>query len=94
MLWFRMLGVVLRLAWPYWLTPWRSPLLRWRMETYGIRDERGEFLSESSITPKNFFRFLVVNRTSLLRFLHWAATLQRESLRPLQVRRRLPRAEE
>jgi hypothetical protein len=86
MLWFRMLGVALRLAWPYWLTLWRSPLLRWRMETYGIRDARGEFLSESSITPSTFFRFLVVNRTALLRFLHWAATLDQPPSRLPKIR--------
>ena len=39
LVWGRMLGIAVSLAWPHLLTPWRSPLLRWRIETYGIRDE-------------------------------------------------------
>ena len=41
MSWFRMLRVAFRLAWPDILTPWRSPLIRWRAETYGVQDEHG-----------------------------------------------------
>jgi hypothetical protein len=79
MLWVRMVRVAWRLVWPYPLAPWRSPLLRWRMETYGIRDERGGALSGATISPQAFFRFLVVNRVALVRFLRWAACLPRHN---------------
>jgi hypothetical protein len=74
-----MLRVAFWLVWPFLLVPWRSPLLRWRMETYGIRNEQGILLSASSIGPRAFFRFLVINRRALLRFLRWAASLHRLS---------------
>ena len=75
MVWLRMLLVALRLAWPTLLTPWRSPLLRWRMETYGLLDERGRLLHAEEITPARFFRFLFRHRDALARFLRWAAAL-------------------
>ncbi len=77
MLWCRMLLVALRLAWPYLLTPWRSPLLRWRMETYGLLDERGMTVDASAITPTVFYRFLLTHPRALMRFLRWAACLPR-----------------
>jgi hypothetical protein len=47
------------------LTPWRSPYLRWRIETYwGLRAEE--------ITPGQFWRFVWVHRRELFRFLRWA----------------------
>lgn len=73
--WCRMLGVALRLVWPFLLTPWRSPLLRWRMETYGALDERGQLLHAEDITPPRFFRFVRHHRLALLQFLRWAARL-------------------
>ena len=75
MLWCRMVGVALRLAWPYWLTPWRSPLLRWRMETYGVLDEHGQLLHADALTARRTMQFLVRSRRALIRFLRWAATL-------------------
>ncbi len=75
MLWFRMILVALRLTWPYLLTPWRSPLLRWRMETYGVCDTQGRLLHAEEITPTQFFTFLIRERSSLLHFLRWASTL-------------------
>ena len=75
MLWFRMFRIALRLAWPYVLTPWRSPLLRWRMETYGIVDTQGHLLHANEITPGRFFRFALHHRSALARFLRWAASL-------------------
>lgn len=75
MLWLRMLSVAWRLAWPDLFTPWRSPLLRWRMETYGSLDDRGVPRSADAIDPKAFLQFLVVHRRPLMRFLRWAATL-------------------
>ena len=75
MLWLRMIVVALRLAWPYWLTPWRSPLLRWRMETYGVLDERGQLLHAEALTARHTAQFLVRSRRALIRFLRWAASL-------------------
>ena len=71
----RMIAIALRLAWPYWPAPWRSPLLRWRMETYGLRDERGALLRAADITPACFIRFMVTQRRALWMFLRWAAQL-------------------
>lgn len=75
MTWVRMAAVAWRLAWPYPLTPWRSPLLRWRMETYGVLDASGGSLTAQQIAPREFFRFLLLNRSALARFLYWAASL-------------------
>ena len=75
MLWFRMIRVALRLAWPDLLTPWRSPLLRWRMETYGTLDEHGQLLHADAISPSRFLMFTLCQRRALLRFLRWAALL-------------------
>jgi len=60
---------MLRLCWRltrgYRLTPWRSPYLRWRIETYwGLHAGR--------ITPADFWRFTWQRRADLLRYLHWA----------------------
>lgn len=66
------------LTWPYVLTPWQSPLLRWRMETYGVTDERGRVLSAHEITPQHFMRFVLHHRRELIQFLRWAAQLSRQ----------------
>ena len=61
----KMLGLVWRFTRGYRLRPWRSPYLRWRIETYaGIPAE--------SITMRQFFRFAWHNRRELLRYLRWA----------------------
>ncbi|MBI4597073.1 MAG: hypothetical protein HY737_01545 [Candidatus Omnitrophica bacterium] len=70
-----MLLVAIRLSWPYVLTPWRSPLLRWRLETYGVLDEQGRLLHAEDITAARFAAFVIRHPTILLRFLRWAATL-------------------
>lgn len=75
MLWCRMVVVAWRLAWPYVLTPWRSPLLRWRVETYGLADAHGRCLHADEVTPARFFAFLIQRRRELMRFLRWAAVL-------------------
>ena len=75
MLYLHMLAVAIRLVWPYLITPWRSPLLRWRMETYGILDSQGQLLHADQISPSRFFQFTLQHRTALLRFLRWAACL-------------------
>ena len=78
MIWLRMIRVAWRLAWPDVLAPWRSPLLRWRMETYGVRDDGGRILTASEIGPSRFISFAIANRGPLVRFLHWAARLECE----------------
>ena len=75
MRWLRMGLVALRLAGPCLLAPWRSPLLRWRIETYGVTDDQGRLLHADDITAVRFVRFLLMRRRALLRFLAWAATL-------------------
>ena len=75
MLWIRSIAVAFRLAWPAPFAPWRSALLRWRIETYGIRGEDGRLLHADEITPARFFRFAVTHRVALARFLRWAALL-------------------
>lgn len=75
MVWFRMVWIAVRLAWPHLLTPWRSPLLRWRMETYGITDGSGKLLHAEELTPGIMLAFTLRRRGELLRFLRWAATL-------------------
>jgi hypothetical protein len=54
-----------RAARGYRLRPWRSPYLRWRMETYwGI--------PASQIGFGEFWRFICEHRRDLARFLDWA----------------------
>jgi len=54
------------------LRPWRSPYLRWRIETYwGLHADR--------ITPVECRAFLWKHRRELLRFLHWAAKMEAAS---------------
>jgi hypothetical protein len=60
---------MLRLLWAlargYRLRPWRSPYLRWRMETYfGLHADR--------ITFKQFWTFLWKHRGDTIRYLRWA----------------------
>ena len=70
-----MLRTAFRLAWPDVLMPWRSPLLRWRMETYGVMDEQGRLLHADDLTPARMARFAIQSRSALRRFLQWAASL-------------------
>ena len=55
----------------YRLRPWRSPYLRWRIETYSG-------LHADSIGFSGFWRFVWTNRTELVRFLHWAQRMERK----------------
>lgn len=75
--WWRMARVAARLAWPDLAAPWRSPLIRWRVETYGVTDATGRLLQAESIGPRHFFRFLRLRHRALRRFLRWAADLDR-----------------
>jgi hypothetical protein len=61
---------MLRLLWQmsrgYRLRPWRSPYLRWRIETHsGLHAE--------TITFRQFWVFTWKRRRELLRYLQWAA---------------------
>ncbi len=49
----------------YRLRPWRSPYLRWRIETYSG-------LHADQIGFGDFWRFLWSHRRDLVRFLTWA----------------------
>ena len=53
----------------YRLRPWRSPFLRWRMETYWgtAADEIGF---------REFWRFVWDHRADLTRFLKWAMRME------------------
>jgi hypothetical protein len=52
----------------YRLCPWRSPYLRWRIETYwGLHAERIGF--------GKFWGFIWRQRRDLIRFLHWAGRM-------------------
>jgi hypothetical protein len=60
---------MIRLLWAMargWrLRPWRSPYLRWRIETYaGLHAER--------IGLREFWRFAWAERRELWRYLRWA----------------------
>jgi hypothetical protein len=57
--------ILWRLSRGYRLCPWRSPYLRWRIETYwGLHAEE--------ITFAQFWSFAWRQRRELLRYLHWA----------------------
>jgi len=67
-----MICYALRFGWVatsgYRLRPWRSPYLRWRIETYaGIPADQ--------VTFQVFWSFLWKERKSLWRFLRWGADL-------------------
>ncbi len=58
----------------YRLRPWKSPYIRWRMET---------FFGEEAATPgpRAFFRLLWRERARLRSFLRWADERRREQRR-------------
>jgi hypothetical protein len=54
----------------YRLRPWRSPYLRWRIETYwGLEADR--------ISSREFWRFLWQHRSEVIRFLRWARRMEK-----------------
>jgi hypothetical protein len=56
----------------YRLRPWRSPFLRWRIETYsGMRAE--------ALTGKSILGFIWATRGQLLEFLRWTGEIQQEA---------------
>jgi len=54
----------------YRLRPWRSPYLRWRIETYSG-------IAADTITAGSFFRFIWIERSSLWRYLLWVRRMSR-----------------
>ena len=53
----------------YRLTPWRSPYVLWRLETYtGLRADQ--------ITFGSFWEICWESRTELIRYLHWAERMR------------------
>jgi len=54
------------------LAPWRSPFLRWRVETYS--GKKAETLKASDVLG-----FMWTERWELLRFLRWTGQMQREA---------------
>jgi len=64
---------ILRFLWNaskgYHLTPWRSPYLRWRIETYtGLKMEKIGFLE--------FWGFMWRERHNLRSFLKWTSEME------------------
>jgi len=57
-----------RLSKGYRLTPWRSPYLKWRIETFSG-------LHADQITARDFWSFVWTERHELMRFLRWAHTM-------------------
>jgi len=71
---FYALGYFWRLAKGHRLRPWRSPLVRWRFETFfGIHAEK--------VTARDFFRLLWRHRRRIGAFLRWAENMESESRR-------------
>ena len=63
-----MLRILWNLTRGYRLRPWRSPYLRWRIETYwGLHADR--------ITFRQFWSFAWQRRKELWRYLKWAAAM-------------------
>lgn len=56
------------------LTPWRSPYLRWRVETYS--GQKAE-----TLTSRSVLRFLWTQKWELLSFLAWTGQMEREARR-------------
>lgn len=64
-----MIGYLWRAARGYRFTPWRSPYLRWRIETYWG-------LHADAIGCKEFWSFVWRQRSELLRFMRWAERMR------------------
>ncbi|MGH9415769.1 MAG: hypothetical protein ACRD01_04005 [Terriglobales bacterium] len=58
-----------RLTRGYRLRPWRSPLVRWRVETYSG-------LEAATLTRASVLRFSWRERAALRRFLRWTASME------------------
>lgn len=58
----------------YRLTPWRSPYVRWRIETYSGK-------KAESLTLASVFSFGWASRWELLSYLLWTGEVEREAKR-------------
>jgi hypothetical protein len=56
----------------YRLQPWKSPYLRWRIETYSG-------LPAETITRESFLRFIWSERVSLWQYVRWVQRMRRIS---------------
>lgn len=63
-----MVRILWRLTRGHRLAPWRSPYLRWRIETYSG-------MHADQISFREFWRFSWTNRRELLRYIRWAERL-------------------
>ncbi len=64
-----MIGLLWQMSKGHRLTPWRSPYLRWRIETYwGLHADQIGF--------RDFWSFLWSHRTEMLRFLNWGERMR------------------
>jgi hypothetical protein len=71
----RIAAVLWRLAKGYRLRPWRSPYLRWRIETYwGLHAER--------ITFRQFWAFTWNHRRELGRYARWGREMEKRAKHP------------
>lgn len=78
-MWLRMIVVAWRIAGPQLLCPWRSPLVRWRLETFGVTDGQGRLLTAGELDARRCLAFFGRHRRELARFLRWAALLSSSS---------------
>ena len=69
-----MLRTLWRLTRGYRLRPWRSPYLRWRMETYWG-------LHAGEITFGQFWGLMWRQRREMLRYLRWAGRMDASAKR-------------
>jgi hypothetical protein len=67
-----MLRLLWRVSRGYRLRPWRSPYLRWRVETYSG-------LHAGSITFRQFWGYIWKTRRELLRYLRWAGRMDQSA---------------
>ena len=61
-----MLGFLWRATRGYRLQPWKSPYLRWRIETY-------QGIPAGQVGFRDFWRFSWEHRSDLWRFAKWAS---------------------
>lgn len=67
-----MIGFLWEASRGYRFAPWRSPYLRWRIETYwGLHAEE--------IGCREFWSFVWTRRRELFRFLQWADRMRHQA---------------
>jgi hypothetical protein len=69
-----MLRLLWRMTRGYRLRPWRSPYLRWRLETYAG-------LPAETISFWRFWRFVWSEQRELLRYFRWAEGMRLRALK-------------